>query len=363
MSDLTILDNRTYAVSDLTTKYKEFVAPAFQILIDGQDLKESHLIIHNLTIENSLDKADSFSFRVVNAFSPLIKQFQLANIAIGKEIEIKPGYVDVLETVFKGYITSLRYELTPEEETTVVVSGMDKSFKLMKGVKSRVFKDVKDSDVASQLISEGGLTAKVDSTSIVYTTLQQVAVSNYQFLRWLAERNGYEFFVSGDQAHFRKPPSAGSSSVTLVWGQTLLSLYLEDDISDQTGTVKVRSWDPQTKAALLGVSGSISKIGSGDDGTALLNKLLGKVEDNYFSEARTQNQLEIEAKAIKDRSAMKLVSGEATCIGMPEIRAGKFIQLSGLGSELSQQYYVLSARHCIDESGYTTTISIGGNAI
>lgn len=347
-------------------KYRDFYSPAFQVQVGTSKsvVVGSNNVITSISVDTSVEKADSFSFTLSNVFDPARQEFiQLDNLPIGEQIQIDMGYADVLETLFHGYITSVRYELTSWEQTSVVVSGMDNSFKLMKGIKSRVFSRKKDSDVAQLVISGAGLKPKVDSTQVSHDMIQQVGISDYQFLCYLAERNGYEFFTSGKEVYFRKPHQNKLPVVTLTWGKSLLSLYKEDDLSDQAGVVKVRSWDLKNKVALTGKSSLINKVDSGDDGTTILKKALGTVEDNYFSEARSPQQVNIEADAIQNRSAMKLVSGEATCIGIPEIRAGKYVELAGLGPKLNKVYYITSARHNIDESGYTTTLTIGGNVV
>mgnify|MGYP000862267010 CR=1 FL=1 len=354
------------AFDDLATKYRSMFAPSFKIMVEGSNIAAANMVIAGVSVDTSLDKADSFSFSVSNAFDPVKKEFKWLDryLKVGKDIQIDIGYADVLETAFRGYITSVRYELTSWEQTGLVVSGMDYSFKLMKGIKSKVFSKMKDSDAARQVIAGAGLSAKVESTTVMHDMIQQVGISDYQFLCLLAERNGYEFFVSGNEVYFRKPHQNKSPAVTLTWGQNLLSLDKEDDLTDQLGVVKVRSWDPKTKKPIVGQAGALSKVDSGQDGKTLLNKALGKtVEDNYFSEARTQQQAEVEANAIQNSKAMSLVTGEASCIGIPEIRAGKYVKLAGLGSQLNKTYYITSARHRIDESGYITTLTIGGNAI
>lgn len=365
MADMTVLNKSGSTYDDLSGRYRDFSAPSFKIMIEGSNIAAADMVISSVNVNTSMEKADSFSFTVSNAFDPVTKEFKWLDqyLEVGKKIQIDMGYTDVLQTIFHGYVTSVRYELTSQEQTHLVVSGMDYSFKLMKGIKSRVFLQVKDSDVASQVISGAGLSSKVDSTTITHNMIQQVGVSDYQFLCWLAERNGYEFFVSGEEVHFRKPHQNNSPVVTLTWGRNLLSLCKEDDLSDQLGTVKVRSWDTQTKEPLVGQASSLRKVDSGKDGKTILNELLGNVEDNYVSEARTLNQAELEANAIQSRSAMSLVSGEATCIGIPEVRAGKYVEIGGLGAKLNRIYYITSARHTIDESGYLTNMTIGGNAI
>ncbi len=353
MADLTILNQSSYTMDALSKKYKGFFVPHFQVIIAGKNSTQAGMIISSISIDTSVEKADSFSFTVANAFDVVQKDIQFDFLDVGNKVEIKMGYVDVLETVFKGYITSVRYELTATDPSSVVVSGMDYSFKLMKGIKSNVFRAVKDSQVASQIINKAGLTPKVDNTDIQYDMIQQVGVSDYQFLAALAERNAYEFFISGQQVYFREPPADGSAVVTLTWGQNLISLIKEDDLSDQTGTVKLRSWDYKTKKVLIGSASTGS-----EPGQKKLEKALGTIVDNYSSEAGTQSEVQQEAKAIKSKSAQKFSSGEATCIGLPVIRAGLFVELAGMGSKLNAVYYVASARHNIDESGYTTTFSI-----
>ena len=354
------------AFNSFAKKYKDFLVPAFQVKVKDCNIFDvgSNQVITGISVDTSVEKADSFSFTLSNVFDPARQEFtQLDNLDIGQQIQIDMGYADVLKPLFHGYITSVRYELTSWEQTSVVVSGMGNSFKLMKGIKSRAFSQLKDGEVAQQIISRAGLTANVDKTEVKHDMIQQVGISDYQFLCYLAERNGYEFFITGKKAYFRRPHQDKYPVVTLTWGKDLLSLYKEDDLSDQAGIVKVRSWDLKNKVALTGQAGSINKVDSGDDGTTILKKALGTVEDNYFSEARSPQQVNIEADAIQNRSAMKLVSGEATCIGIPEIRAGKYVELAGLGPKLNKVYYITSARHNIDESGYTTTLTIGGNVV
>lgn len=284
-------------------KYRYFTAPSFNIMIEGTDITREDMVITSVKVDTSLDKADSFSFSVSNAFDPVKKEFKWLDnyLTIGKNIQIDLGYADVLETVFWGYITSVRYELTPSEQTDIVVSGLDYSFKLMKGIKSRVFSKVKDSDAAKQVISAAGLKAIVDNTSVEHDLIQQVGITDYRFLLWLAGRNGYEFFVSGKEVYFRKPHQDKTPIITLTWGQNILSLYKEDDLTDQLGEVKVRSWDPKTKKALVGKAESISKIDSGQDGKTILEKMLGNVEENYASEAKTQQQATLRLMQFKTK--------------------------------------------------------------
>ncbi|MDD3270456.1 MAG: contractile injection system protein, VgrG/Pvc8 family, partial [Syntrophomonadaceae bacterium] len=188
----------------------------FKVLVGGTDLKQAGVIISSLSLDCSVEKADSFhmvveyGFNMYTAFSDLH-----ADLVLGKEVQVDLGYVDDLTTAFQGYITSIKIEVAEEpQEARVVISGLDKSLVLMKTVKSRSFLKKKYSDIASTIAGETGLSAVVDATDQTYDYIEQPGISDYQLLSSLAEKSGREFFVSAGKLYFRKLPEGGSSVKT-----------------------------------------------------------------------------------------------------------------------------------------------------
>lgn len=366
MRDYTSLSNQNITINSLAQQYSDFIIPNYEVIIDGTNIAfTDEIAISNINVDTSLDKADSFSFTVTNAYDVIRREFKWLDkyFSIGKKIEIGMGYKDNMGTVFQGYITSVRFELNSWDQSCLVVAGLDYSFKLMKGIKSKVFSKMKDSDIAEQVISGVGLVRDVDRTSVLHDIVQQVGITDYQFLKWLADRNGYEFFVSGNKAYFRELHKNKRTNITLTWGKNLKSLIIEDDLNDQIGEVIVTSWDYKTKESITAKANRIKTVASGKDGRTILKNMLGSVNENYLSEAKTKDQANAEANAIQSRKAMQLVTGEAICIGIPQLRAGNYVELAGLGSKLSKLYYVTAARHNIDEDGFITTLTLGGNVV
>jgi phage protein D len=50
----------------------------------------------------------------------------------------------------------------------------------------------------------------------------------------------------------------------------------------------------------------------------------------------------------------EMVKASGTTVGLPDLRAGQRVLISGIGSRLSGIYFVTDTTHTIGDSGYTT---------
>jgi len=56
---------------------------------------------------------------------------------------------------------------------------------------------------------------------------------------------------------------------------------------------------------------------------------------------------------LKDRMK-EIVKASATCVGLPDLRAGRNVQLSGMGARFDGTYFITDTTHTINDSGYVT---------
>ena len=148
------LDTKSYDFHALEKKYSGFRAPAFKIMIEGKDIvTKEYMGIGELTVENSIDKASIFNFTVINGYEMQKSSFKWVEdyLTVGKKIEIKLGYIDKFETVFEGYITNVKFQFIKGEVPTMLISGMDASFLMMKGKKSFIWSKKKHSDIVTDV--------------------------------------------------------------------------------------------------------------------------------------------------------------------------------------------------------------------
>jgi phage protein D len=139
------------------------------------------------------------------------------------------------------------------------------------------------------------------------------------------------------------------------------------DMLRQVNEVIVRGYDPKTKKEIVG------KAGAGDEDTTMGGKQTGpQVAAQAFNrrteEVRvetpiaSQEEADQLARALYNDRALEFVTGNGSSIGLPDLRAGRAIELAGLGPRFSGLYYITQATHAITSGGYQTSFSVRRNA-
>lgn len=363
MSDV-VLDTKQYKFDELAIKYANFFSPIFEVHVNGSKISDD-IAVTDLRVETTIEsKSESFSLQITNAFDLEKSEFKwLDSFTVGKPILIKAGYLDKLVPVFNGYITSVICDFPEDGVPAIIVRGMDLSFLMMKGAKSNSWEKKKYSDVVKEIAKKHGAKTKVDDTKEVIGTIAQNQIDDYHFLEHLAGIVNYDFFVVGKTLYFRKPLTDMSPVITLQWGTSLRSLTVDVNIAEQITGVTVRGWDPKEQKAIVGESGAITKLGSNSKtGKDIMNSL-GKYVEFVLANVGSAAEAKDKANSLLNKRSMRLISGSGESIGIPEIRAGRYIELAGVGKKHSQPYYIVSATHLIDKDGYVTRFQLEGNAI
>ena len=280
-----------------------------------------------------------------------------------KEIEISGlNAAGTSITLIKGEITALepnfREGMTPELQ----VRGYDKSHRLYRELKSQAFLNIKDSDLASQIAGNAGLTPEVDSTSTVYSHLYQHNQSDLAFLMQRAWRIGFECFVADGKLHFRKPPTSGAE-VTLSYGQDLIEFFPVASLAEQVDEVQVKGWDVEKKKAIVGKAkkGELyPKIGESKDGAKWAGTFgVGKkivVDQPVLSQAEADTL----AQARLNEISGAFIEARGRAFRQPEIKAGGRVKLENLGKRFSGTYMVTAATHIFNQNGFVTEFAVRG---
>lgn len=361
------LSSEKHTFDELEKKYRNFVAPGFKLLIDNRDAVHEGMVISSITVETTTaQQADVVTFSVSNAYNLVTRDFQWVDklLVPGNTLEVRMGYTDRMTPLFWGYITAVNIEFTTDELPRLTVTGMDLSFKMMRGRDARVWSNKSVTDIVKDLgRNYGALNFVIDSTSQKLKSFPKKPGNDYQLLQQLAASINYEFFIVGKTLYFRKKNRNKSLLMTLLWGKHLSYLNLEQSIDEQVSKVTVRGWSDSEQKVIKASSTRVDIVGTNSRTGPDLLKTLGTFEENVYLNVEDLRDAQEKADALLNERAMKLVTGYAECIGIPEIRAGRFIKLEGLGKRLDQPYYIQSATHTIDESGYRTEFRVQGNAV
>lgn len=357
----------------LSERHGAFYAPTFTVEVSGQDLmRELAIGVTQVEVDLSLGAAGHFSFVVAGtydlegrAFVSGLGRQVLEVLTFGAGVEIGMGYGDRarLPKLITGVVTEITTSFTEGGTPELAVSGYDHSFPMTLGKRSQSWKDSADSDVVQELARSHNVAADIESTTEKHAQIEQNQESDFEFIKKLAERNHYEFYVDArKRLRFGRPRDTDDGIVTLRWGQSLLSFKPQANLAAQVSKVEVYGWDPEKKKAIVGHASAGDESGHDPrrtSGGQRLRRVAGKevvlqLRQPVFTEAEARRR----AQAVLNDHAKQFVTGEAECIGLPELLPDRNINLAGLGEPFSKTYYIQQTTHKVDGSGYRTRVKV-----
>ncbi len=344
-------------------------APDFQLRIRGKNLPvEAALDLVSLTVEDDVDAAGMFSFQMVNQDSGknTVKWSDNAMFDEGGEVIVSMRYGNQLVPLMTCDITGIEPEFRANGASLLTVRGFDRRHRLLRARRTRSFTQVKDSDVASQLAQDAGLTANVTDSGVVHEYLFQNGQSDLEFLQRRARSIGFEVAVQDKTLYFRPRQIAQSETLSLSMDNDVLEFHPRSSVVTQFSSVGARGWDPTQKDSIASQSAAGDELAVMGDvtGPAVAQKAFGGAPMPIADwPVRTLGEAEALTRGVYNEMALDYITGEGICVGRPELRAGIVIRLSGFGKRFSGLYYVTATTHSWTAlRGYRTAFTVRRNA-
>ncbi|MFI0806412.1 VgrG-related protein [Streptomyces echinatus] len=317
------------------------------ITVDGAPLTASlYPRITLVRVEESVHLPDAFTIRFEDAHFEL---FDEDRFRLGTRIEIAFRADGDAVMVTAGEVTAISVAPGVSGRHELVLTGLDLTHRLARGPKTRSFLRMSDADIATRIAGEYGLDADVDATDDTREYVLQAAETDYAFLRGLADRIGFDLWVSDRELHFKRRPSSRTSAPTLRWGENLLDFTVRCASAEHCDEVIVTAWDPVDKRT---VTGRATDPDHGTDAPVATEmaeaarRTFGRVS-RRAGHVPASSQAEADAFArsllLRASGAEVVLRGEAT--GNPLIAAGAEITLDRVGRRLAGKYRVTSVEH------------------
>ncbi|MFE7355419.1 VgrG-related protein [Streptomyces sp. NPDC057543] len=349
------------------------VATALVVEFGGRPLPPKFV---NTLVEGYVDDSrtlpDLFLLRFRDPDRVLLEQ---TGLKIGSEARLlaRAGGDTAPKPLLKGVVTALEVELD-DTGTFTVVRGLDESHRLFRGRRVASYQNMTLTDICSQVAQRAGLKpGTVDVAGPVLEHIAQPNVTDWEFVRDLAEEAGAQAYVLDGQLHITRPAEASGAPdgsaradrnpLVLEMGSNLLRCRAGVSSAEQVSEVEVRGWDVKTKQPLVG------RAPAGKSATLDLGVSAAEVSAP-FGEARfvvtdaaygAQAQVDQAAKALAERIAGSFAELEAVIRGNPEVRAGSTVALNAVGAPFEGRYTVTSSRHVFDPvRGYETWLTVSG---
>lgn len=339
----------------------------YKVTVGGMDIDDDMVTrLSEVEISLAFNMPGMFTLRFEDDELSILKDNK---VELGDAVEIsvpKNDENDTLEVIFSGEITAIEPEYEYGLRTILNVRGYDFSHRLNHGTYIRTFQNSKDSDIVSTMAGEAGLTPSVEATTTVWDYVMQYNQTNMAFLRQLARRNNYKFFVDKDKKlQFKKAATTVGSAIDLTYGENLLGFYPRMSLSEQVTEVTVRGWDVAAKQAVVGTASTASylqTIGAEQKGGTAYRSATTKDAKHYEVTHTTidQTQADALAQAVLDELNADYVEADGLCQGDAQILPGGTVKILSVNSQFAGTYKVSSVRHIFNREGFRTEFSIEG---
>nr|HEX4314511.1 contractile injection system protein, VgrG/Pvc8 family [Kofleriaceae bacterium] len=281
------------------------------------------------------------------------------------------------QCLVKGIVHAQRVHFEAGGDGSYVeVIGGDTSIALDRDAKSMQWDNASDSDVVGRILRAANYTPDTDSTDATHEHKKHTLIqreSDLAFVRRLARRNGFLFWVTADAttgletAHFKRPPVGTSTGTKLTINQktasSLRSLDLRWDVERPTST-SAHQLDLNTKQ---GLDGSVSNAQS--PLSALASTPLSQIVTDarsIFLSAPVDVQSELTARsqaALIDAAWFVRASCETELASVGAlVRPCTVVELVGAGKRHSGKYFVAGVRHTINPANHRMDIELVRNA-
>lgn len=264
-----------------------------------------------------------------------------------------------------GHDVSLRHGIAG---SALEVRGADRTIEMDRETESQVWDEVSDNVVVVSICADYGLLFDIESTDSVYSSQQHALVqreTDLQFVRRLARRNGFDFWVTSDQfgietAHFKSPPISNVLEKPLVINQSppnLQKISFQWDI-EQPANIQGQQLDLNSLDTMeIGVEESpVETLGS----QSFQSLLPGANSVHVHAPVDDAGDLRARGNGTAlDASWFLSADCEITLEHYGDvIRPYSVVTLEGAGSRYSGQYFVSGVTHTITASEHTMDLEL-----
>jgi uncharacterized protein involved in type VI secretion and phage assembly len=323
-------------------------------------------------VDDSRTQPDLFVLRFRDPARTLLGS---AGISIGTAVRLLATSADdpAPQPLLVGEVTGLEVDID-DAGTFTAVRGLDRSHRLFRGRRVASYQNMTAADICRRVAERANLKAgRMDAGGPVLTHVAQPNITDWDFIRRLAEDTGAQAYVLDGELCLTKPSGASGapdpatraaqSPLVLELGQNMLRCRAGISAAEQVDAVEVRGWDTATKRALVGraTAGAAATLQLGVT-PAQATKPFGSATFLATDTAYpTQAQVDQVARSLADRITGTFGELEVVARGNPKIRAGQPVTLSGVGQPFEGRYTVTSSRHVFDAiHGYQTWVTVAG---
>jgi len=298
-----------------------------------------------LTLEAVLDPEQGHGAAWLDAFQP------------GAVCSFSIGYGKTMTEVFCGFLYDVSWS-DPLDGTVMLLEAvsLDVRGRLMltacadagaQRTASQMIQGILGQECCSQLAARQTIDPPPEDWDL---PALRPGSSDYSVLCAAADFLCYEFYAFAEELYFGKPRPESSAALTFDGPNGLMLLKRRRTLAGQCAAVAVSGTDDKGERLY---SRQARKKDSGF-GTDKMSGILSGDLHQPEPFVRTMAQAQYLSKARMEWRQHQSGGLAGHGVGLPELRPGRFVEVSDLSKPLNGTYYVHTVRHILDGTGFET---------
>ena len=334
----------------------------FTILIDGEELGGNYGI-EAIYISKAVNKIPKAQFALFDG-SVSEENFELSSGEVflpGNEVEIKGGYNNEEDTIFKGIILKHSIEAKRNGPSRLIIDLRDVAVKTTIGRKSKYFEEQTDSEIIEEILGNYDVTPNIEATDVSHLEMVQHHATDWDFIVSRAEVNGKLAFIDDGEINIKAPDLSTDPLVELAYGHNVFEFEAEMDARNQFSSVKGYTWDMANQEI---IESEAEDPGLTEQGNLMASDLADVIgldkEELQHSGKLADDELQAWTNSKLLRSRLSKITGKVVIQGYAEIKPGHLINLAGFGDRFNGIAFVSAITHRVsNQSDWQTEIKFG----
>lgn len=331
---------------------------SIKVEINGNDVTDKPGGLISLSVQKGINKIPTANLIFSESYDGCkVKKADSDDFGLGSFIEIKAGYSQDLQTIFKGVIVRQSVQYRTNKPSVFELECKDPviHMTLLKNKHNHLLSgNDTDGDICKRMLNfYKNLGVHLADGFPLSGFLQpenrvQNEVSDWDFLGLIAEANSYMILVDEGKYNWFKPGEKQDTKNIATMGTNIIEINTDNDARKSDATVKVSYWDP-VQQQLVQETATDAQEG----------KAQGfKLSENISMDGFVPKAAESQANAIENQKKLSSIRGNVKVKGM-DIAPGEFLKLEGLGGALDDTHLVSAVTHQVTNASWTTDIQIG----
>lgn len=283
------------------------------------------------------------------------------DLMIGNVIEVEAGYDNECERLFKGVI--VKHALVSKGNISeLVITAKNDAFRMTLHPNRRVFQDITDSDIISDVVNEYDIECDVQSTNVQHECVTLMNASDWDFINMRAELNSMLVSTEDDRIMIGRPKSDGEVKLEVNNGSFLFDFEVELEGRHSYPEYVFKCWNPSSqkteKEKLQTGEGDVKQGNMSSAEIASIQK--EKQFEMYVSgTAYDTDVAALAASSQMYRHNMSRIIGKFEIYGNASLHLGDLIDIQRIGDKFNGVTIVTALEHTFEQGAWYTEVSFG----